>query len=948
MSINRSIKINKMLNYKRIFLSLVAILMVSALFAQEGFTPEKKVPMNPNVITGKLSNGLTYYIQANATPENRGEFYLINNVGAILENPSQNGLAHFTEHMCFNGTENFEGKGIINYCESIGMKFGREINAYTIHDETVYNLMKVPLDIKGSLDTSLLILHDWAGKVDMTEEEIDSERGVIHEEWRTRTSGNARLRNKSNEVMLAGSKYAVHNIIGSLDVIDNHPYDTIRAYYHDWYRPDQQAIIAVGDFDVKVVEAKIKQIFSSLEMPKNPRERKYFPVPDHKEVKAVVVTDKEAQYNMIQIVFKHDPVSDRSTEAYYRHEYLSQLYSHMINARFSEIQQQENSPFLYAMSAFTELVRTKSGYMLMGVAKNGMINEATEILVDENMRVLQHGFTATELDRAKKEMMSQMESLYANRTKQESKSIANHYQAHFLKGEPYPGMEWEYDFAKSIMKGISVEEVNGLAKKWMTKENRVIAVTGPEKEGVVIPTEKELLAIWAKSEAKQMEAYVDNFANRPLVAVEPTPGKVSTEVKKANKTEWTLSNGVKVVLIPTKHKDNEIMMRSYSMGGSSLVSDKDAQTVSMACDITRESGVGEFDKIDLQKQLSGKQAYVSPYISELSEGMNGSCTPKDFETMMQLTYLQFTSPRFDKKAFTTLMKREKAALENKSTDPNSAFKDTLSLMLGSHHLRRQPTTIADLDKVSLSKAKYHYGERFGDPAGFTFIFVGNIDMETVKPMIEKYLGGLPQVSRVESYKDLGVRMPKGKKVENIFYREMETVKATCFVAFTGEMKKGTIEERLYLTTIEEYLNMRMLETLREDEGGTYGASVFTQVKQLPVKEYFLGVYFDANPDKATRMIEIVYEELAKLQKDGPEAKKIQNIAENKLKGRQEQIKQNRYWISTIKSDYMYGEDKENFDYEAFWKNVDPKEVQKMAKKYFTAKSSIVIEQTGKK
>ncbi len=937
-----------MFNYKRIFSTLVAVLMVTALFAQKGYTPEKKVPMNPKVITGQLPNGLTYYIQANKTPENRGEFYLINNVGAIQETPGQNGLAHFTEHMCFNGTKHFKGKGIINYLESIGMKFGREINAYTIHDETVYNLMKVPLDIDGSLDTSLLVLYDWAGMVSMEADEIDAERGVIHEEWRTRTSGNARLRNKTNEVMLAGSKYAEHNVIGLLDVIDNHPYDTIRAYYSDWYRPDEQAIIAIGDFDAKVVEEKIKKLFSTLKMPKNPKERKYFPVPDHKETKVVVATDKEAQYNMIQIVYKHDPVKDRSTEDYYRDEYVQALYSQMINARFAEITQQENSPFMYAMSMYTNLVRTKDGYMALGIAKNNMINEAVEILLDENHRVLQHGFTATELDRAKKEMMSQLESMYDNRNKQESNSIANHYQDMFLTGEPYPGMDWEFNFAKSIMPGITVKEINALAKKWMTKENRVIAVTGPEKEDVKIPTEKELLDLWKKAEAKKMEAYVDNFANRPLVAAEPTPGTVSSEVKKENKIEWTLSNGVKVVLIPTKHKDNEIMMRSFSMGGTSKVADKDALTAEMATQIAMESGVGEFDKIDLQKQLSGKQAYVAPYISELHEGMNGSCTPKDLETMLQLTYLQFTQPRFDKKAFNTLMKRERAALENKSTDPNSAFRDSLSLALGSNHTRRQPTTLADLDKVSLSKAKYIYGERFGDPAGFTFFFVGNINMEEAKPLIEKYLGGLPQVSRTETFTDLGIRMPQGKKIENKYYREMETVKATCFVAFTGELKKGTIEERLYMTAIEEYLNMRMLETLREDEGGTYGASVFSDVKKIPTKEYFLGVYWDANPDKADRMIEIVYEEMAKLQKEGPEAKKIQNIAENKLKGRQERIKENGYWIRTIQSDYMYGEDKEHFDYDAFWKNIDPKDVQKAAKKYFKAKSSIVIKQTGKK
>jgi zinc protease len=850
--------------------------------------------------------------------------------------------------MCFNGTENFEGKAIINYLESIGMKFGREINAYTIHDETVYTLMKVPVNVDGAVDTSLMVLYEWAGAVAMKEAEIDAERGVIHEEWRTRTSGSARIRNKTMEVILSDSKYAIHNVIGSLDVIDNHPYDTIRAFYNDWYRPDEQAIIAVGDFDVKELEAKIVKMFSKLEMPKNPKERKYYPVPDHKDTKIVIATDKEVTRNNVSIFYKHDPAKDRNNEAFYRSEYVEQLYGAMINGRLQEIAQQDNAPFNMAFSGYSNFVRTKDAYMSIGIAKNNMNLVTLEALLTENERVLRHGFTATELERAKKEMMSQMESLYEGRNKQKSNSIASHYQDHFLTGEPYPGMDWEYAFAKRIMPGITLEEINALAKKWITKENRVISITGPQKEGVKVPTEDEVRAIIAKVEASEVAAYVDNFANRPLVAEEPTPGKITETNTTPTKVEWTLSNGVKVVMIPTDHKDNEVIMRAYSFGGTSTVKAKDDVTAGFAAGIAKESGLGDFDKIELSKQLSGKQASVSPYISELTEGMNGYATPKDFETLMQLTYLQFTKPRFDKSAFNTYMKRQKAFLENQASDPNSAFRDTIGCMLSSHHPRKAPTTLADLEKVSLSKAKYIFEDRFGDPSGFTFLFLGNVDTAAMRPMIEKYLGGLPTVSRPESYVDLGVRMPIGEKVENQYYREMETPKATVLIAFTGEMKKASIEDALYIEAVKEYLNLRMTETLREEEGGTYGASVFTQIKKLPTNEYFLAVYFDADPAKTERMIEIVYEELAKLQKEGPDAKRIENIVENKLKEYSENVKDNNYWIRTIQSDYMYGTDKANFDYAAFWKELSAKDVQKAAKKFFTAKSSILIEQTGAK
>jgi zinc protease len=933
---------------KSLFTFLAFIIFAGTMFAQTtvDMTPTAPVPMDPSVRHGVLENGLTYYIKVNKMPENRAEFYLINNVGAMQETPMQNGFAHLTEHMCFNGTKNFKKHEIIHYLQSIGMKFGPEINAYTVYDQTVYTLNKVPLEVKENIDTSLMILYDWACNVSMETDEINAERGVVREELRTRRSANMRLRDKTNKVLFKDSKYAVHNIIGTVDVIDNSPCDTLRAFYKEWYRPDLQAIVVVGDFDADVMEAKVKEMFSKLPVHKNAKERKYYQIPDHKETRVVIATDPEAPMNMTWVYIKHNPDKDRSV-SYYREGYLQQLYAIMVNARLEEESQKPDARFAQAGMFYTNLVRTKDGHLAVSVYSKDQIKDGTMAILEESERVKRYGFLPTELDRAKKEMMAAIEKSYNERNKRQSSSIANGIKGNFLTQEPIPSDDWEYEFGKKVLETVSVDEINKLVKKWIVDSNVVIALTGPEKEGITYPTEEEVLAWVAEVKNMNIKPYVDADANKPLIAAVPAPGTIVKEEKdkKHNITRWTLSNGVKVVLMPTDFKDDEILMIAQSAGGYSKYAQKDDVSSKIAADVIKQSGVGEFDNIELQKKLAGKNIRVYPFIGQLQEGFNGSSNKKDFETMLKLTYLYFTAPRADKDAFEAYKNREITSLENKSLDPNSGFFDSVRVVLSSHNARARAWNAEMYNEAKLNRIKYIFTDRFGDPSGFTFYFVGNIDPEKDKDAILTYLGGLPTVNRTETWSDLGIRYPDTKD-KIIYHRDMETAKASVVVAYTGKTKKYSVEDRLMLMAIQEYLDLRYTETLREEIGGTYGASVWSSFRPYPEPEYMLGVYFDCDPEKMDTMVYVVHQEIAKLIENGPDQKSVNNIVENKLKELKENEKKNRYWLGKLSDDDFYGTDNVNFDYAKFWQELTPKKIQKAAKKFMNEQSSIEIIQTA--
>lgn len=924
---------------KKLTISLISslLLLISfSMFSQEvTYAPQSPVPMDPDVIYGKLDNGMTYYIRENREPKERAEFYLLVNSGALSEDEDQNGLAHFNEHMAFNGTKNFSKKAIINYLQSIGMKFGPEINAFTSTDETNYMLQKVPTNDQKNIDTALLILYDWACNISFENEEIDAERGVIHEEWRTGRSAMFRMMREANKVIYKDSKYAVHDVIGDINTIDNFDYDVVKRYYRDWYRPDLQAIIAVGDFNGKEMEKHIRDLFSQIPKKENPRTREYFPIPDHQETLVTIQTDKEAQYPMIQIYYKHAPDPDRNME-YYRDQYKEQLFNSMLNARLQELTVSENPPFVYGFSFYTGLTRTKDAFVSFAVGNNNELDKALQALLTENKRVVEFGFTATELERAKGELKRNIEKQFAEKDKMESDNYVWQYYSHFLEQEPTPGIAYDYAFTDVVLPGITLEEVNAQAGEWITDHNRVICVMAPDNPDIKVPTEAEVQGILAAVNASTVTAYVDKVKDDPLMPSDPVPSPVAKKGKNKTlgTTEWTFDNGVKVVMKTTDFKDDEILFSAFSFGGSSLYETKDLMSANFAPYLVEESGLGEFDKIALAKRLSGKVVNVSPYITGESEELTGSCSAKDLETLLQLINLYFTAPRTDEVAYNALIKRMKAIYDNRSLEPESALQDSVQVLMANHNPRVRPMSSALIDETSFKKMKSIYKTRFGDPGGFTFYFVGNLDLTLAKPLVEKYLGGLPKVSREESWVDNNVRPPQGKVTREI-KREMNVPKGTVNINYSGTFDFDDFQSRLCLSSLCDILDVRYVETIREEQSGTYGAAVYESMDKYPYEGYTVTITFDCDPKNVDKLKGIVYEEIEKLKTEGPTDKDLHGVKENKLKVHQENLRQNNYWLNLIKNkDYYQSELKEYSDYDEYVNKMTRESMKEAAQKFF--------------
>jgi zinc protease len=907
-----------------------------SLFAQEvTYSPKGQVPLDPAVIYGKLDNGMTYYIRENREPKERAELYLAVNVGALSEDADQNGLAHFCEHMAFNGTKNFAKKDILNYLQSIGMKFGPEINAFTSSDETNYMLQKVPTTDPKVIDTALLILYDWAHNISFENSEIDAERGVIHEEWRQGRSAMFRMMKEANKTVFQNSKYATHDVIGDISIIDTFPYDVVKRFYSDWYRPDLEAIIAVGDFDAKQVEKQIKELFSTIPKKENPREREFFPVPDHQETLITVQTDKEAQYPIVEVFYKHDTKPNRDME-YYRDNYKQQLFNSMLNARLQELTISDNPPFVYGYAFYSNLVRTKDGFVSVAVGSNNELDRALKALLTENKRVLQFGFTPTEFERAKAELKRGVEKQYAEKDKMENDSYVWQYFSNFLQNEPAPGIEFSYAFVNQVLPGITLEEVNAQAKEWITDGNRVIAVMAPESADIKVPGEQEIRDVIAAVDLEAVTAYVDKVSDQPLMPQEPVPAKVEKKGKDKTlgTTTWTFANGVKVVLKPTDFKDDEILMSAFSYGGTSLYETKDLISAQFTTSVIEESGVGDFDKTALEKKLSGKIVSVSPVIDGDNEGFEGSCSVQDLETLLQLIDLYFIAPRTDDIAYNAFMKRMKAVLDNKALEPESALMDSVTVLMANHNPRVRPLTSELISEANLKKMRTIFKTRFGDPGSFTFYFVGNIDLEKARPLMEKYLGGLPKVTREETWKDNGVRPPEGK-VDRVIKREMKVPKGTVYITYTGTFDYDDFQSRLNLASLCDILDVRYVETIREEQSGTYGAAVYETMEKFPYEHYSVMIYFDCDPQNTDKLKTIVYQEIEKLKTEGPTEKDLHGVIENKIKVHQENLRQNNYWLNTIKNKDFYQTDlSEYMKYEDYVNSMTSESLKKAAQMFF--------------
>ena len=900
---------------KKLLLSLLMVVMFSLnSFAQQ-------LPMDPNVRYGKLENGLTYYIRHNEKPDNRADFYIAQKVGSVLEEENQRGLAHFLEHMAFNGTTNLPGMTLRNYLQSRGVKFGENLNAYTAIDETVYMVTNVQTDLPGLVDTCLLILHDWSSFIALEEAEIDNERGVILEEERTTGGANRRVWETLLPKMYPGSPYGERLPIGTKEVIANFSYQELRDYYNKWYRPDLQGIIVVGDIDVDAIEARIKEMFADIPAPVNPAERTIFPIADNAEPIVAVASDPELTSTSLQIFYKHDVTPDayKQSPEYWMSQYVFNLVSEMQINRLQELAQKPNPPFVGGYSYFGDyyLAPTKAAWTSYAVPKDiASIEEAMIALVTENKRMQQYGFTTAEYERAKADYLKRVESAYNERNNTENEKHVDACVEHFLHNEPMMDIETEYQLYQQVIPNLPLEAINAFAAQLIREDNLVITLTAPQKEGETLPTEEELLAMYNKACAMEVEAYEEEVFDGPMIAKLPKAGKVKSEKfnEKFGTTEWTLSNGMKVIFKQTTFKDDEIRMSAYSEGGLSALPQDDPYTLQNLNDIITLGGVGEFSAIDLPKVLAGKKASVYPGIYTYSEGMSGSCSPKDLETMLQLTYLYFTAPRADEEVFQSTMERTKAMLKNMELNPNLTLSDSLTKVLYNDHPLRLRLKVEDYDKIDYAKAMKMYKDRFADPNNFVFTFVGNIDVETFKPLVEQYLGSLKKNKRTENWSDVGLEVVNGDYSAH-YTKEMQDPKTSVYMIYTGDMEYN-LYNNIYMGVLSDILDIVYTKSIREEQGGTYGVGVMGQINNRPVEEFMFYIAFDTNDEVYATLMDIAKAGLKDMAENGPSQENLSKVIENKLKKRVEQLQENSFWTSVIES-----ENRDGIDYVTEYENI---------------------------
>ena len=867
--------------------------------------PAPKLPVDPNVTLGTLQNGVRYIIRENKRPENRAELRLVVNAGSILEDEDQQGLAHFVEHMAFNGTRNFPRQDLVDYLESIGMRFGPDLNAYTSFDETVY-MLQAPTDSARVVTQAFRILEDWASGVLFEAEEIDKERGVVIEEWRLGRGAGARLRDKQFPILLKGSRYAERLPIGKKAVLDTFRHEAAKRFYRDWYRPDLMAVIAVGDFETEWIEGLIREHFGRIPAASEPRDRTLYPVPGHEETLFAIATDPEATRTNVTVYHKQ-PVREQDSAEAYRQSIVESLYNTMLNARLRELTKKPDAPYLFAYSGQARAIRTSEFYVLgAGVIEGGFLR-GLEAVLTEAGRVRLHGFTQSELNREKAEALRGMERANAERDKVRSRRFASEYIRHFLTGEPIPGIEHEYRMFQEMVPGIRLEEVNRLAGEWITERNRVVLVDGPEKQGVTMPTRDELAAVIASVNDKSIEPYEDAASERPLVERPPAPGEIVAEkqIAELGVTEWTLSNGVRVVLKPTDFKNDEVLFSAFSPGGHGLVSDEDYIAAATASAVVQEGGLGAFDAIGLEKKLAGKVVRVSPWIQGLREGVRGSASLKDLQAMFQLVYLTFTAPRKDPSAFLAYVQRIRGSLENRSASPATAFGDTIQVTMSQYHHRARVWSEALLEEMDLERSIGIYRDRFADASDFVFFFVGNLDPDGIRPLVKTYLGGLPATRRNETWRDVGLRPPRGV-IEKTIHRGLEP-KSSNRIVFTGPFEWSR-RNRYNLGSAIDVLRIKLREVLREDMGGTYGVGVGVSTSHYPEQRYNIRISFGCAPDSVEQLTRAVFAQIDSLKQFGAAEPYIKKIQEGDRRSREASLKENGFWLRSLSFSYWHGLD----------------------------------------
>ena len=897
----------------------------------------KSIPTDPNVKKGTLSNGLTYYIQNNPKPENKVELRLVVNAGSILEDEDQLGLAHFMEHMNFNGTKNFKKNELVDYLQSIGVKFGAHLNAYTSFDETVY-ILPIPSDDPEKLEQGFQIIEDWAHNALLTDEEIDNERGVVLEEYRLGKGADERMMQQYLPKMMYGSMYAERLPIGTKENLETFKYESLKRYYKDWYRPDLMAVIAVGDIDVETLEAKIKSHFANIPNPKQPKPRQSFDLPNHEETFIAIESDKEAAFSNVRLMFK-DKVNSKPDVNYgdYRKSMVENLFAQMINNRLDEIRNGDNPPFVFGFTYYGgTYARTKNAFQSSAMTSPTNQLEALKTLLVENERVRQHGFFEGEFERAKKDIIANMERAFKDKDKMESERIVGQYVNNFLELNPIPGIEWRFDFMNSQLPTITLDEVNALIESYIKEDNRVVIITGPEKEGLEKVKEEDVLTLLDSVKTMELKPYEDKAVATSLITTMPKKGSI-----KEYKTDETLgtttlvlSNGATVTYKKTDFKNDEILFDAFSYGGTSLYTDEEYMATSAANGGLGEAGVNGFDKIELGKMMSGKIANVRLSIGTYSEGLSGNSTPKDLETLFQLTHLYFTALNKDEKAFRSFADKQKAFLGNLLSNPQFYFQDQMSeFMYGKSPRYKGFPTAEDMDNANYDLAYEKYKERFADAGDFKFYFVGNIDEDKFVDYCETYLASLPSKGSNETYRVMDFRPLTGSHKKVI--EKGEDPKSSVRMTYHGPTDYNAKEAHAF-ESLAEVLSIKLIEKLREEEGGVYGAGANARISDMPYGWYSFNISFPCGPENVDKLIDATLVEVDNLVKNGPTEKDLAKVKEAQILEYKENLKKNRFWLGQLKNaDYRKKDAHDILKFEQNVNNITVKDLHNVAKKYLT-------------
>lgn len=890
---------------------LALLVAASAAAAGQGNVPaaeaalSSRVPNDPRITVGTLPNGLRYYIRANSEPRGRAELRLAVNAGSVLEDEDQRGLAHFVEHMAFNGTSHFPGQRVVAFLQSLGMRFGAHVNAHTGFDETVYQL-QVPTDDPAVLDRSLLVLEDWAQNVTFDPGEVNRERGVILEERRLGLGADTRIQDAQFPVLLAGSRYVDRNPIGLPEIIQTATPTQLRRFYTDWYRPDLMAVVAVGDFDPQGVEGLIRSHFGPLPAAVSPRPHPRFDVPERADTSYTVVTDPEASATIVS-VYSAVPFGDQTTVGGYRRLILNGMIRDLLSARLDEIVQQPDALFLAAGTNRGLYVGSTQVTSLQALVPDGGAERGLAALLEETERVGRFGFTQTELDREVLTLEGLYERAATEVTSTDSARLADEYIRNFMQDEPIPGIQYEYAMHQRFLPEITLAEINDAAREWIPNRNRVVAVSAPQTPGVPVPDAAQLAAVIDAAPEMELTPYVDTLSSAPLLEPLPAPGRITnaTTREAGGVTEWELSNGARVVLKPTPFKQDEILFRAVSPGGTSLAADLDFIAAQTASTVIGSGGLGMFSQTSLEKILAGKAAFVQPRIGEMFEELTGGASRKDLETMFQLIYLTFTEPRADPEAFRALTERLRATLANQATDPDVAFGAALASALSQDHPRERPLSPALVGQMNLDTSLTFYKDRFADASDFTFVIVGSFDLDTMRPLVERYLASLPALHRNETGRDVGVRPPAGI-VEQEVVRGVAP-RGRVSVVFTGPFD-GTPLNRVIVRAMAEMLQGTLQQTLREQLGGTYGVSVQPQFEQRPVGAYRLTIDFSCDPARTDALTRAMFQVIERFRIAGPTRGQVADARLALARDDEVNSRDNRYLLNQMALRYQYGED----------------------------------------